>query len=270
VASIHEALNSLGDTDIRHLVSVSGGKDSTALALYMRETYPQVPVEYIFCDTDCELPETLEYLEKLEALLGVSINRLNALDLLRIARKPGRKAFDIWLTEQYGGFLPSARTRWCTRILKIEPFEAYVGQGRAFSYLGIRADEDRDGYQAKKPPVISEQPNIVPVYPFKDDGIGLPEVRRILEESGLGLPAYYQWRTRSGCYFCFYQQLGEWQRLKEHHPDLFEAAKAYEKSSNGRRYTWVQGRSLQEIASLSREYPLPVEGDAEGCAVCHV
>ena len=59
--------------------------------------------------------------------------------------------------------------------------------------------------------VLSEKQNIMPVYPFKDDGIGLNDVQRILDESGLGLPKYYEWRSRSGCYFCFYQQLAEWQ-----------------------------------------------------------
>lgn len=270
MATIRDALDSLPNTSIRHIVSVSGGKDSTALALYMVEKYPEIPTEYVFCDTDCELPETLEYLEKLEALLGKTIRRLNALDLLKVTRKPGRNAFDIWLKEYYGDYLPNPRSRWCTRKLKIEPFEAYVGDDQAFSYIGIRADEDRDGYQGKRPPVISDEPNIMPVYPFKDDGLGIADVRQILGESGLGLPQYYEWRTRSGCYFCFYQQIGEWQRLKANHPELFEAARRYEKMSNGKRYTWVEGRSLEEIAQLGDEYPLPMEGSSEGCSVCHL
>jgi 3'-phosphoadenosine 5'-phosphosulfate sulfotransferase (PAPS reductase)/FAD synthetase len=270
MATIKEALNSLSDQRIRHIVSVSGGKDSAALAIYMRQKYPQIPVEYVFCDTGCELAETYEYLERLEALLGVKVKKLDALDLLGVEKKPGRTPFDIYLKELYGDFLPSPRSRWCTRVLKIEPFEAHVGKGRAFSYIGIRNDEDRDGYVAKKPPVISQQPNIMPVYPFKDDGIGLSDVKLILEESGLGLPDYYKWRSRSGCYFCFYQQIGEWQRLKDQHPDLFEKAKGYEKDKNGKRYTWVEGRTLDDIANLPKQYSLPVLDDAEGCAVCHL
>lgn len=79
MATIQEALNNQSD-DIRHIVSVSGGKDSAALAIYMRQNYPQISAEYVFCDTGCELDETYEYLECLEALLGVDIHRLNALD----------------------------------------------------------------------------------------------------------------------------------------------------------------------------------------------
>ena len=124
MASMQEALDSLSDKSIRHIVSISGGKDSTALALYMRQSYPDIPAEYVFCDTGCELPETYEYLERLEALLGVEVKRLNALDDLKVAKKPGRNPFDVYLNELYGGFLPNPRSRWCTRVLKIQALRA--------------------------------------------------------------------------------------------------------------------------------------------------
>jgi 3'-phosphoadenosine 5'-phosphosulfate sulfotransferase (PAPS reductase)/FAD synthetase len=266
-----EALAAIGDNSIKHIVSLSGGKDSTALALYMKQRYPQLPVEYVFCDTGCELPETYEYLERLEALLGAEVKRLNALDNLGVARKPGRTPFDMYLNELYGGFLPNPRARWCTRVLKIEPFERYVGAGYAFSYIGIRGDEDREGYQSRRPPVLSQRPNIVPIYPFRDDGVTLADVKTILSESGLGLPAYYQWRSRSGCYFCFYQQVGEWQNLRDVHPALFERALGYEQANGGNsRYTWVDGRTLLQIADQPRREPIPMPDLAEGCAICHL
>lgn len=270
MATMDDALATLDDSNIRHIVSVSGGKDSAALAIYMRKKYPQISVEYVFCDTGCELPETYEYLERMEALLGREVVHLNAADALTSRKIPGRNPFDLWLDQQYGGFLPNIRSRWCTRVLKIEPFEKYVGDGQAFSYIGIRGDEDRDGYVSKKPPVISQQPNILPVYPFKDDGLGLADIKQILEDSGLGLPDYYRWRSRSGCYFCFYQQIGEWQRLKEEHPDLFEKAKKYEKFKGQKQFTWSEGRTLDDIAALPKKYPLPQLDEDEGCAVCHL
>lgn len=132
-------------------------------------------------------------------------------------------------------------------MLKIKPFEAYVGDGPVRSYIGIRADENRDGY-------ISSKPNISPVFPFKEDGIREQDVFRILEEAGMGLPKYYEWRTRSGCYFCFFQRRAEWVGLQERHPDLFEKAKAYEKvdAATGVRYTWNQRESLEELAEPDR------------------
>jgi len=256
----------------RHIVSVSGGKDSAALAIYLKERYPEIPAEYVFCDTGAELPETYEYLEKLEALLGVVVQRVNALEMLGIAQKPGRRTpFDWFLEERYTGYLPSPRMRWCTRVLKIEPFEHFVGNNKAFSYIGIRADENREGYvPGKKPPVLSQKQNIVPVYPFRDDDLRLADINSILDQAGIGLPDYYRWRSRSGCFFCFYQQIGEWQRLREEHPDLFEQAKSYERTDGDKRFTWVERRSLDEIETMEKKYPLPVIDEAEGCAICHL
>jgi len=177
------------DASCRHILSLSGGKDSTALALYMRDRIPQM--EYVFCDTGEELSETYAYLLKIEAQLGVEITRLN----------PDRQ-FSHYL-DLYRGVLPDPRTRWCTRMLKLRPFESYVGDDPVYLYVGIRADEaQRKGY-------VSTKPNITTRFPFVDDGITHSDVMRLLDESGLGLPDYYSWRSRSGCYFCFYQQIGE-------------------------------------------------------------
>ncbi len=271
IYSMQDALKDINNPDVRHIVPVSGGKDSAAMAIYLRQKYPELPTEYVFSDTNSELPETYEYLEKLEALLGKEIIWINALDYQNVKRKPNRKAFDFFLEELYGGFLPSPQARWCTIDLKIKPFEKYVGTGKVYSYIGIRGDEDRQGYiQAKKPPKISDKPNIIPIYPFKDDGIILQDVKDILERSGLGLPSYYNWRSRSGCYFCFYQQIGEWQGLKERHPDLFQEAKKFEKTTGDKKYTWVEGRTLTDIENLTIRYDIQDMDEAEGCAICHI
>jgi hypothetical protein len=258
---------------VRHILSLSGGKDSTALAIYMRDRVPEM--EYVFCDTGEELPETYEYLDRLEAYLGKPIVRLN----------PDRP-FQHYL-QLYNGMLPDARSRWCTRKLKIEPFERFVGDDIVYSYIGIRADEpQRKGY-------ISTKPNIIPRYPFVEDGITKADVMRILEESGLGLPDYYRWRSRSGCYFCFFQRRIEWVGLLENHPDLFERAKAFEKINpeTGERFTWNERESLEELAhperleqikrssqrttatSPSSVFLMDVfsdEDERQGCLICHL
>ncbi|CAM8647287.1 Phosphoadenosine phosphosulphate reductase [Comamonadaceae bacterium] len=214
---------------VRHILSLSGGKDSAALALYMRDRVPNM--EYIFSDTRKELPETYEYLERISSYLGKEVIRLNA-DV----------GFDHWY-EMYGGMIPSNHRRWCTRALKLKPFEQHCGDGEVINYVGLRADEERSGY-------ISHKPNIKAVYPFKEDGLILRDIEDILKTSGVGLPPYTKWgRTRSGCYFCFYQQKIEWVRLKETHPDLYDKAKAYEKpfEPTGNFFTWSQGESLEEL-----------------------
>ena len=219
---------------MRHVLSLSGGKDSAALAIYMRDRVSEM--EYIFSDTRKELPETYEYVERIEDYLGKRVNRLNA-DL----------GFDHWY-EVYGGMIPSNHRRWCTKMLKLKPFEAYCGDDPVTNYVGLRADETRGGY-------ISHKPNILPVYPFQDDGIVLEDVKEILRSSGVGMPPYTEWgRSRSGCYFCFYQQRIEWVRLKETHPDLFEAAKAYERpyEESGNTFTWSRRESLAELERPER------------------
>lgn len=219
---------------VRHILSLSGGKDSAALAIYMRDRVPEM--EYIFHDTDKELDETYEYLGRLEAHLGKKI----------VCTRPDY-SFDKWL-DIYGGIIPSNHRRWCTRMLKLKPFEDYVGDGPVINYVGIRADEERVGY-------ISHKPNIKAVYPFREDGLVREDIIRILEESSLGLPTYLDWgRTRSGCYFCFYQQKIEWVKLKERHPELFEKAKKYEHANkmNGNAFYWSGDEPLEELEKPER------------------
>lgn len=223
----------MGNDKVRHILSISGGKDSAALAIYMRDKIPDM--EYVFCDTHEELLETYTFIDKLEAFLGKPIHRLNS-----------DRSFEHYLRIK-GFYLPSPRVRWCTSQMKIKPFEAFVGSDNVLSYIGIRGDEDREAY-------ISTKPNIKPVYPFREDGVEIQDVYRILEESGVGLPEYYSWRSRSGCYFCFFQRKIEWIGLLENHPDLFEKARRFEnmKSESGRRYTWSERESLDEIIQPER------------------
>lgn len=266
----------------RHVLGLSGGKDSAALAVYMRSRIPEM--EYFFCDTGKELPETYEFLQRLEAVLGKRIVRLNA-----------DRDFDHWLFV-YQGALPSPQMRWCTRMLKLKPFEQWIGDDSTVTYIGIRADEDRAGY-------ISHKPNVEAVFPFREDGLVKADILRILEEAGIGLPEYYRWRTRSGCFFCFFQRKYEWVRLADEHPDLFQKAIEYEHKVNfeatamqGRHFTWSQGESLEELVARREEIiahheaavaraqksrpnrplaevladVLDDEDDAKPCAMCHI
>ncbi len=224
-----------------HVLGLSGGKDSAALAVYMRLHHPDLPIEYFFTDTGKELPEVYDFLGRLEGFLGKPILRLN----------PDRD-FDFWL-RQYGNFLPSASTRWCTRKLKLEPFKHWVrpwlaAKHRVISYVAIRADEDhREG-------MLTQDANLSVRMPFREAGIDKAGVIEILEGSGLGLPKYYEWRSRSGCTFCFFQQKIEWVRLKREHPEAFENAKSYEKSAieHGSPFTWTSNESLEELERPER------------------
>lgn len=331
---------------VRHVLGISGGKDSAALAIYMKTRYPNLDIEYYTCDTGKELDETYQLIERLEGFLGKKIIRLRA------AENSPEDPFDHYL-KMKGGYLPSSMVRWCTKLLKLEPFERFVGSDKTISYVGIRGDEDREGY-------ISTKSNIQSIFPFRkniwsedviksvlanqnienildifsseylenrsarfleilgqplgmnfsqsqklnliidtnivdfnrivfsflkqttyplayeeffplienDEELVRNDIFKLLGESGVGIPAYYKKmpieagrkkgaysRSRSGCYFCFFQQRIEWVWLYEQHPDLFFKAMEYEKDG----YTWGQNESLSELIKPERIEQIKLE-----------
>lgn len=324
---------------VRHVLGISGGKDSAALAIYLNKHYPDLNIEYYFCDTGKELQETLDLVKRLEVFLGKKIEPLKAV------KNEHFEPFDYYL-KSIGNFLPSVQSRWCTQKLKLEPFEKFIGDDFAISYVGIRGDEDREGY-------ISTKSNIQSIFPFRkniwsieilsnffkndnidlhldlyqsiadkaiysrtkeileiprdnkftlskklnalldidpstfnkvmfaflkdknypisgldsfsllnhEDNLNREDIFKLLHESGVGVPAYYEKipftvdgqtgeyaRSRSGCYFCFFQQRIEWIWLYEQHPDLFKKAIEYEKDG----YTWIQGEHLEDLIQPKR------------------
>lgn len=366
-------------TKVRHVIGISGGKDSSALAIYLAQLYPNLNLEYYFCDTGKELKETYQLIRNLETFLGIKVEELNAAD------KSHHSPFDHFLGV-YGGFLPSSTARWCTKKLKLDPFEKYVGDDPVISYVGIRGDENREGY-------ISTKSNIQSIFPFRKNiwsedvikkvlannkieiiekyyidlatsssleritkvvntpisprflqdqkldtllDLGIKEfnhvvfrfikeftdyplskvdsfplienedikirddVFSILRNSGVGVPEYYEKRSfevngktghyarsRSGCYFCFFQQKIEWVWLYEQHPEKFAMAMEYEKEG----YSWMDSETLDELIQPKRveqikedfikrsersspksPYLLDILDDVEGegCASCFI
>ena len=109
--------------NIRHVLGISGGKDSAALAIYLKQQGNIPEMEYYFSDTGCELQETYDFIDKLEALLGKKIDRIGS-----------NAPFEHHLFMS-GNMLPSLRQRWCTVKMKLEPFEKFVGMGDALYIL---------------------------------------------------------------------------------------------------------------------------------------
>ena len=230
-----------------HVLGLSGGKDSAALAIFMSQNFPDLDIEYFFTDTGKELPEVDDFLSRLEGILCKPINRLGA------GAIDGRERdFDYWL-RHYGYFLPSAQTRWCTRKLKLEPFQNWVkplikAGDAVVQYVAIRSDEDhRQG-------LWNTAKGLTTRLPFIEAGIDKEGVIELLNSSGIGLPKYYEWRSRSGCTFCFFQQKIEWVRLRETHPESFEEAKRYEKKAleHESPFTWTQGEPLEMLERPER------------------
>lgn len=221
-----------------HILSLSGGKDSTALAFFIKENMPAIfeQLEFVFFDTECELTETYEYLNKIEMFLGKPIERI----------KP-YYSFDH-LYSIYN-ILPSAMKRWCTVEMKTKTFRKYIHEriangNKVNVYIGIRADELHRVNNSHDDAFITQ------LYPFVENNINKEDVTNILINQGIGMPDYYKWRSRSGCYFCFFQRKIEWVGLYENHPDLFQKAIDYEEKGSkerGKKFTWCQDISLRKL-----------------------
>ena len=220
----------------KHILGLSGGKDSAALAVHMNKKYPDLNIEYFFTDTGYELKETYDFLNKLKTRLDKPIHYINP-----------RNSFDYYL-KKYNNFLPSPTARWCTIEMKLKSMEAWLkpaldaGQ-EIITYVGIRYDErGRVGYKPTNDLIKAK-------FPFIEDCVDKDGVMEILESSGLGLPDYYKWRSRSGCTFCFFQKRSEWIGLKENHPKAFEHAKSLEKEAkdNQTKFTWIKDMPLTEL-----------------------
>ena len=220
----------------KHILGLSGGKDSAALAVHMNNKYPDLDIEYFFTDTGYELEETYDFLNKLKTRLDKPIHYINP-----------RNTFDYYL-KKYNNFLPSQTARWCTIEMKLKSMETWLkpaldeGQ-EIITYVGIRYDErGRIGYKPTNDLIKAK-------FPFIEDCIDKEGVIEILESSGLGLPDYYKWRSRSGCTFCFFQKRSEWIGLKENHPKAWEHAKSLEKQAtdNASAFTWIKDMPLTEL-----------------------
>jgi 3'-phosphoadenosine 5'-phosphosulfate sulfotransferase (PAPS reductase)/FAD synthetase len=236
------------DVDLQIVIGISAGKDSSAVAILFQEEFPELleRVHFIFADTGSELPETYAYLDKLSVYLGQKVKHLIS--------KVG--TLDEIIKEKFGNYLPSPMSRYCTRMSKINPFRDYMDDlcetaDVVFNLVGIRADEPtRTGYE----PCGQYAHKVFTYMPLQDEGMDVNDVFDLVENR-VGLPEYYRWRTRSGCYYCFYQRRIEWVNLLENHPDLFEKAKEFEKTDpeTGKKYTWIQNMSLDELAEKAED-----------------
>ncbi len=216
-----------------HILSLSGGKDSTALAFYIKENMPDIheKIEYVFCDTGVDLPETYDYLNKIEIFLDKKITRIHP-----------EKSFEH-LVESSNGFLPSIANRWCTSELKTLPFLKYIkskleNNSKVYNYIGFRADEPQ---RAKR--IYDDPENLFRIYPFVENGLNKNDIVNILMNSGILLPDYYKWKERSSCYFCFFQNPLDWIKLYENHPNLYKKAMNFEKKELG----WLQEIRLKDL-----------------------
>lgn len=230
----------------RHIVGLSGGKDSVAMALRLAEVEPR-PYEYICNATGNELPEMVEHWKRLEDMLGAPIT-------------PVRHTQNLIDTCRTEGILPNVFRRWCTRILKIEPTIAFFESlpDDSVLYVGLRADEElRRGLYGE---------DILVDFPMRRWQWNLEQVVGYLIQKGVCIP------ERTDCGLCPYQRLGEWRTLYFHNRPIYDEGVALEKElghtirSPGRD-TWPA--SLEDLAKeFDAGRPLREYKRATTCRVC--
>lgn len=230
----------------KHVVGLSGGKDSTALALALVEREPR-DYEFICNETGNELPEMHDHWRKLEQMLGAPIKRV-------------RHSRDLVGEIRFQKMLPSVFGRWCTRILKIEPTIEYfetLPEGSTL-YVGLRADEEsRKGLWGE---------DISIRFPMREWGWDEAAVWAYLDQRGVCIP------KRTDCALCPYQRLGEWRDLWVNHPDKYAEGIALEKEIGATirspgRDTWPAG--LEELAKdFAANRKLREYKRATTCRVC--
>jgi 3'-phosphoadenosine 5'-phosphosulfate sulfotransferase (PAPS reductase)/FAD synthetase len=186
-----------------HVVALSGGKDSTAMALRLAEIEPREYV-YVCTPTGDEAEAMFAHWRRLGALLGKPIQPVM-----------GGTLESIIDDEQT---IPNWRMRFCTRRLKIAPFAAWLAQHTpATAYIGLRADEpEREGGD------YVDVAQVVRRCPLREWGWKVADVWGYLEVRGVTIP------ERTDCELCFFQRLGEWYRLWETNPTKFARGEAIE------------------------------------------
>lgn len=216
--------------ELQVVASVSGGKDSTALMLALREA--GLPFRAVFADTQWEAPETYAYLDTLRAKLGIAIDVVGVEGGM-VARIRNRASF------------PARMQRWCTRELKIEPLRAYHDRlieetgVETVSAMGVRAEESTE--RAK-------------MSVFEDECEGarswggylwrsllawtIADVIAIHRRHDVPMnPLYHLGFDRVGCFPCIYARKNEIALLASHAPDRIDVIETLERDVESIRST---------------------------------
>lgn len=211
---------------MKHIASISGGQDSTAMTVRMLEL--GMPLDYIiFCDTGNEFKEMYEYLDRLDIYLQnkfkIGITRLKSKHTLE----------SLCFTEftkgkhegQIRGLPYASSMSFCTRDLKKNVADRFMKSldDDCIQYIGYVARETQRTHQSDKKYITNQ-------FPLIDWNWNEPEVGTYLKEMSL-YNSLYNHYSRTGCKFCPKQTLDSWYALFVHHNDEFEEAKRWEEKT---------------------------------------
>jgi hypothetical protein len=187
------------------IVALSGGIDSTALALRCPDA------TLVFTDTGWEFPELYAHLERIEAVTGRTIVRLTG---------PHHDGLPGYIREH--AYFPGPMTRYCTRLFKIEPLNAWLRSRLPCTLaIGLRADEPQ------RPGNLTQMPGLSIRYPLREQGVTRADCVQTCVDHDL-LPRYPPYMLRGGCQGCFFKRPSEVQALIALVPHIADELQALE------------------------------------------
>jgi 3'-phosphoadenosine 5'-phosphosulfate sulfotransferase (PAPS reductase)/FAD synthetase len=202
-----------------HIVSVSGGKDSTALYCWAVNQFGKDGFKAVFADTGHEHPVTYNYLRNLPDMAGGPEIHWVTSDfkdrLLKKGKEPSGNSFlDMCL---WKGRVPSSRAQFCTEHLKLLPIKAWIESIRSdaevIMYTGIRAGESerRSKMPEREYMALYDCDTERPLLKWSEQDV-------FLYLKGKGVPPnplYTSGFSRVGCFPCIHARKSELARLPE-------------------------------------------------------
>ena len=178
-------------------VTVSGGKDSSVVAYIASMCGIK---NFVFVDTGLELPETYEQVDKLEKVLGFSIERIG-----------DPRAF--WKHVEVLG--PPARDyRWCSRVCKLAPISTWCkSTGCNVSLVGQRRYESTSRALAGPISVSGSTAKglvVAPIHEWSSLEVYLYAMLRKIPINELYMKGF----DRVGCFMCPTSRLAEFEHVK--------------------------------------------------------
>ena len=232
-------------------LSFGGGVNSVAMYLHCLDI--GMKFEAIYVDHGGDWPETAEYLEYFTGR-GYPVTVIKP-----EVHYTGATYNDLYHYCIDKGVVPSVRSRWCTRDFKVRPIMEHI-EKPCFMLIGIDAGEEHRARLATTAGVENR-------WPLIEAGIDRDGCKRLIERHGLEIP------QKSGCFFCPFQRVGQWRKLRRKHPDLFckvqkiERAVAEKQRRRGKKPYYIRGDG--PIEQLINDKQLALPGTDAGYPPCN-
>lgn len=211
------------------ICSVSGGKDSTAMALHLKEL--EIPFRPMFIDIGWENSITIKYVqEELPGILGQPIHWLypeveldddQAALAERFEAKIGHRSAMVRLCIKKAMF-PSRQRRWCTKELKVYPVRDFLQSldEEPINAVGIRNQESK-----ARSTMTEWEANTTydcdvwrPIIKWSEQDVIDIHTRHGVMPN----PGYLQGAERVGCWPCIYSRKSEIRHIDKTDPGRIE------------------------------------------------